>query len=120
MSVRLVDIARKTGYSVSTVSRALHNKSSKSKISETAIAKMTGQPAAMLGLQNRGLLCSGYAADLIIFDETFRDLATFNEPERYPEGLHYVFINGEIKLKEGVYHENRSGKILATNSTLLS
>lgn len=34
MSVRLVDIANKTGFSVSTVSRALHNKSDKYKISE--------------------------------------------------------------------------------------
>lgn len=40
MSVRLVDIARKTGYSVSTVSRALHVDSSKSKISKSAIAKI--------------------------------------------------------------------------------
>jgi LacI family transcriptional regulator len=40
MSVRLVDIARKTGYSVSTVSRALHNESSKSKISDEATAKI--------------------------------------------------------------------------------
>jgi DNA-binding LacI/PurR family transcriptional regulator len=40
MSVRLVDIARAAGYSVSTVSRALHSKSSKNKISETAIAKI--------------------------------------------------------------------------------
>ena len=40
MSVRLVDIARKTGYSVSTVSRALHNESSTSKISDKATAKI--------------------------------------------------------------------------------
>lgn len=40
MSVKLVDIARKTGYSVSTVSRALHKDSSKSNISETATAKI--------------------------------------------------------------------------------
>jgi LacI family transcriptional regulator len=40
MSVRLVDIARKTGYSVSTVSRALNNESSKSKISDEATAKI--------------------------------------------------------------------------------
>jgi LacI family transcriptional regulator len=40
MSVRLVDIARKTGYSVSTVSRALHSSSSTNKISDAAIAKI--------------------------------------------------------------------------------
>jgi len=34
MSVRLVDIAKKTGYSVSTVSRALHGESSDYKISQ--------------------------------------------------------------------------------------
>ncbi len=40
MSVRLVDIAKKTGYSVSTVSRALHGNSTKYKISEETIEKI--------------------------------------------------------------------------------
>ena len=40
MSVRLVDIARKTGYSVSTVSRALHSDSSDYKISRETIEKI--------------------------------------------------------------------------------
>ena len=40
MSVKLVDIARKTGYSVSTVSRALSGNSSKYKISQTTIEEI--------------------------------------------------------------------------------
>ena len=40
MSVKLVDIARKTGYSVSTVSRALSGNSSKYKISQTTVEEI--------------------------------------------------------------------------------
>jgi LacI family transcriptional regulator len=40
MSVKLVDIARKTGYSVSTVSRALSGNLSRNKISETAVSEI--------------------------------------------------------------------------------
>jgi N-acyl-D-amino-acid deacylase len=62
---------------------------------ETAIHKMTGIPAARLGLKQRGLLREGYAADIVLFDPaTVSDTATFEDPLRYPTGLPYVFVNG--------------------------
>jgi N-acyl-D-amino-acid deacylase len=62
---------------------------------EQAIHKMTGMPAARLGLKQRGLLQTGYAADLLIFDPlTVCDTATFDDPLRYPTGIPYVFVNG--------------------------
>ncbi len=79
---------------------------------ETAISKMTTKPAEMLGLRDRGLLRPGYIADLIIFDKHFRDRATFDEPELYPEGLKYVIINGEIKVDNGQYCDNRPGRVI--------
>ena len=44
MSVKLVDIARKTGYSVSTVSRALSGNSSRNKISKTTVEEIRAVP----------------------------------------------------------------------------
>jgi N-acyl-D-aspartate/D-glutamate deacylase len=82
---------------------------------EEAIAKMSGRPASLLGLPYRGLLQPGYAADIIIFDETFRDRATFDEPEQYPEGLHYVLINGEVKVDQDIYSTNFPGRLLTSH-----
>src|SRR5882672_9461461 len=62
---------------------------------EQAVHKMTGMPAARLGLKQRGLLREGYAADLVVFNpDTVCDTATFEDPLRYPTGLPYVFVNG--------------------------
>lgn len=67
---------------------------------EQAVHKMTGMPAARLGLKQRGLLKKGYAADLVVFDPaTVCDTATFDDPLRYPTGIPYVFVNG-VGVKE--------------------
>src|SRR5215472_8550124 len=58
---------------------------------ETAVHKMTGMPAATLGLKDRGLVQTGHAADLALFDpKTVRDEATFPDPHRHPVGIPYV------------------------------
>jgi N-acyl-D-amino-acid deacylase len=37
----------------------------------------------------------GSHADIVIFDvTTIRDMATFEQPHQYPEGIDYVFVNG--------------------------
>ncbi len=62
---------------------------------EQAIYKMTGAPAARLGLKRRGLLQVGNAADIVVFDPaTVADTATFDDPLRYPTGVPHVFVNG--------------------------
>jgi N-acyl-D-amino-acid deacylase len=67
---------------------------------EQAVHKMTGMPAARIGLQKRGTLAVGHAADLVLFDpQTICDVATFEDPLHYPVGLPYVFVNG-IAVKE--------------------
>lgn len=62
---------------------------------EQAVHKMSGKPAARLGLAKRGTLAQGHAADITIFDpQTVSDIATFDDPLRYPIGVPYVFVNG--------------------------
>lgn len=64
---------------------------------EEAVRKMTSFPAARLGLQDRGLLREGLRADIAIFDpDAIIDRATFEEPHQFPEGIHYVIVNGVI------------------------
>ncbi len=54
---------------------------------ETAVAKLTGVPAARVGLRDRGIVREGWAADLVVFDATtVIDTATFEHPANYPAG----------------------------------
>jgi N-acyl-D-amino-acid deacylase len=69
---------------------------------EFAIHKMTGLPAANVGLENRGLIRPGYFADVTIFDpKTVIDRATFAEPNQYPVGINFVIVNGQIEVDGG-------------------
>ena len=62
---------------------------------ESAIRSSTSLPALIMGLEDRGMIREGAAADLVIFDlEKIRDTATFFEPHKYPEGIEHVFVNG--------------------------
>lgn len=73
---------------------------------EQAVHKMTALPAARIGLQKRGTLAVGNFADLVIFNpDTVHDVATFEDPLRYPVGLPYVFVNGQaVKWNDAPTH----------------
>lgn len=78
---------------------------------EDAIRRMTSYPAQKLGLKDRGLLREGYFADVTIFDpDTIIDKATYENPRLYSEGVAYVFVNGELALKNGSFTGSLSGK----------
>ena len=63
------------------------------------IHKSTGKPAARLQLADRGLLKSGYKADVTIFDPAkIMSLATYEEPETDPVGIRAVIKSGEVVL----------------------
>jgi N-acyl-D-amino-acid deacylase len=80
---------------------------------EAAIHKMTGQPAARLGLEDRGLIRPGMAADLVLFDPaTVLDRATTAEPHALSAGIEKVWVNGALVLAEGQATDRRPGKVL--------
>ena len=69
---------------------------------EQAVHKMTGRPAARVGLRDRGVLREGAFADITVFDPArVRDRATFEEPNQYPEGIEYVVVNGQLEVDGG-------------------
>lgn len=69
---------------------------------EEAVHKMTGRPAARLGLRGRGTLARGQYADLVVFDpQRIRDRATFAEPYQLAEGIHAVYVNGQLVVQDG-------------------
>jgi len=81
---------------------------------ETAIAKMTGQTAAVLGLTDRGRLAPGCAADLVLFDpETIADAASYADPARPSLGIDRVWVGGRVAFSEGDMATAGAGRILA-------
>jgi len=89
---------------------------------EEAIHKMTGMPAARLGLPDRGQIRPGLAADLVVFDlARIRDRATNlwphaypfeNYPHGYPEGIDWVLVNGRLAVEDGESTGARAGIVL--------
>src|SRR2546427_6143507 len=80
---------------------------------EEAVYKMTGLPAARVGLRDRGLLREGMNADVTIFDpQRVIDRATFEMPNQHPEGIKYVIINGQITVDDGRRTPALAGRVI--------
>ncbi|MFH0991647.1 MAG: D-aminoacylase [bacterium] len=80
---------------------------------EEAVRKMTSLPAARFGIQERGLVKTGFFADVVIFDpNTVIDKATFIDPHQYSVGIEHVFVNGSIVWEQGKVTENRPGRVI--------
>ena len=81
---------------------------------EEAVHKMTGLPAARLGLRSRGLLRPQAFADLAILDPTtVKDEATFSDPHQHPRGIPYVIVNGHVIVDAGATREAPAGRLLS-------
>jgi len=79
----------------------------------TAIRKMTGDPCRRFGIKDRGLIKPGFFADLVLFDpDRVRDTATYEDPICYPEGVHYVLVNGVVTVEEGEHTTAKAGKVI--------
>jgi N-acyl-D-amino-acid deacylase len=78
-----------------------------------AVHKMTGAPARVLKLVDRGLLREGYRADITTFDPaTIIDRATYDDPHRYPVGIPTVVVNGTVVVDAGEHTGARPGRVL--------
>lgn len=78
-----------------------------------AVRSMTGLPARIVGLEDRGLLREGWKADLVLFDlERLRDRATVLEPDLYSEGVDYVMVNGVFTIDDGRFTDEMPGQVI--------
>ncbi len=89
---------------------------------EQAIHKLTFQVASVYGLEGRGLLRPGYAADLAIFDPA---TVSAHEPEwtvdfpantgrliQRAEGMRYTIVNGRVIYEDGRLSGDLAGQVL--------
>ena len=78
-----------------------------------AIRRMTSLPAATFGMTQRGMVRSGFKADLLLFDPaTVQDTATYDEPQQLAAGIHTVLVNGKIAWQDGQHQMTGSGQML--------
>ena len=78
-----------------------------------AIRSMTGLPAQVLRISDRGVLRPGAYADVAIFDlARLNDPATFTEPHQLAEGMIEVFVNGEAALSSGAFTGTLAGRVI--------
>jgi N-acyl-D-amino-acid deacylase len=80
---------------------------------EHAIRSATSLPARIMGIDDRGLIREGMAADLVVFDlDAIRDRATFFDPHQHSEGFDWVFVNGVAVVEAGVRTLALPGRVL--------
>jgi N-acyl-D-amino-acid deacylase len=80
---------------------------------EEAVHRMTGLPARIMGIAERGRVSPGAVADLTLFDpNSIRDAATYEEPTRLSEGVAYVFMGGEMAVDRGQVVSLDRGRVL--------
>lgn len=78
-----------------------------------AVHKLTGQPAEILGLTERGRIADGVRADLAIFDgDAFGEAGTTFEPNQLAVGMRHVIVNGVATLRDGRLTDKRGGEVL--------
>ena len=80
---------------------------------EKAVRQASGYPAERFGIRDRGLLKTGYYADLVVIDT--KTLHSFDEEEnplQDPQGIDYVLINGSFALTPDGLTGAGAGRIL--------
>jgi len=89
---------------------------------EEAVSKLTFQVASVFGLQDRGLLRPGLAADIVVFDpatintvapEYVQDLPG-NERRMIQRatGVHHTLVNGQVVIENGAATGAYPGRVL--------
>jgi N-acyl-D-aspartate/D-glutamate deacylase len=83
-----------------------------------AVHKMSSMPAQRFGLAERGLICEGYYADLVLFDPAkILDMATFTDPIRPSQGIEGVWVNGVLSYSAQGATNSRAGRFLSREKT---
>lgn len=85
---------------------------------EHAVRSSSGLPADILGMEDRGYLREGLAADIVVLDlETLLDNATFDKPFETSSGVEWVFLSGNAAIADGELQTELHGKPLRHKST---
>ena len=81
---------------------------------QEAVRKVSGLTAERFGIDGRGELKEGNKADVVWFDDTFLDTATFDDPTLQPTGVKGVWVNGVRIVKDGVSLSRLPGNVIGS------
>lgn len=77
------------------------------------IHRMTQVPATVFDLSGRGVIAPGSFADLVLFDaDRIADVATYDDPQRFPEGIEGVWVNGVSTVEASGHTGATAGRAL--------
>ncbi len=77
------------------------------------VKRITRDPALRLNLANKGLLKTGYCADLAVFDpETINAHEDYCNPSAFPIGLAYTLVNGHLTVAHGEIESTSAGTLI--------
>jgi N-acyl-D-aspartate/D-glutamate deacylase len=78
-----------------------------------AVRNSSALTAEWFRIPERGLVRTGYFADVIVFDpKTVADRSTYEQPELPAVGMKYVIVNGKIAVENGTYTGALAGRAL--------
>lgn len=82
---------------------------------EETIHKMTLATANRFSIPNRGKIQEGAMADITVFDY---QKIHINEkvPHETPEGIRYVFVNGQLIIRDNTFQNTFAGEIILKNN----
>lgn len=84
---------------------------------EDGIFKISGLPAMILGLEDRGVLRKGNIADITVFDyDIVTDKASYINSPVKPQGIHHVIVAGKPAILGDIPTENREGRVLLSTT----
>lgn len=80
---------------------------------EQAVYKMSGYPAKVFQIPQRGTIEVGNFADLVVFDPDSVDgKATYAHPRTDPVGIEHVLVNGQLALSNGRIVQGLHGRLI--------
>jgi N-acyl-D-aspartate/D-glutamate deacylase len=83
---------------------------------ESAVRKLSHDPACRFGLQGRGIIEEGAFADVIAFDPvTFAERGTLENPNQAATGMKHVIVNGVVSRRNGRDTGDHGGVVLRRN-----
>ncbi|MFK8104417.1 MAG: amidohydrolase family protein [Saprospiraceae bacterium] len=83
---------------------------------DKAIHKITDLPARLFNLKNRGRIENNYFADLVLINPaTLKANATYLKPKSLSSGVEYLWVNGQLVIKNGEMQAVCPGKVLKPN-----